>query len=597
MRDDMILDRYRPLGQIGAGGFGSVALAWDTRIQRKVAVKCMEFDQELIDAAVAGAGATSLLMEQVEGGGVPAYGAAEVPGLEEARTAALLSDPHIVGVLDFEVQGTTAYLIMEYVDGITLGQLMERFDDQMTPDVAAAVFSDVAHALSFAHENQVLHLDVKPDNVLINHQGQVKVTDFGLSSLSSAAGFGHAQGGTIGYMPPEQMNRDDLDERCDEWALASMTYEMLSGANPFLARDLKGARAAIEDAELVLPSLCMSGIDAAADDVLFYALDPDRDERYDTVADFAEELLPCLGSVSAGRRQLRRIVGAAEDDSGEGADALREVPRMDLASDAAKRAAMRIWAAASCGALAFCGASNVSWIAGGLDSLAFWGLLAGVVALGAWMPAAGALAAAACFTAAMASQGALLAAVVFASASLAWWFASGRKGAARACSGLAPALFGGFGCASVAPLACGYFLRVRPALASALYAGVLAVYLAALGSMSLSGWWMNMYWDHMGMSFEQTLLLVLRQPTTWITLASWVVSAAAVAACCAKRSRVAGVMGMVLGGALLAAGTVACAFYSSAGRSLVPDAAAIAAFLVPFAVGLVFAVSGIPERG
>ena len=99
--------------------------------------------------------------------------------------------------------------------------------------MAAAVFGSVAHALEVAHENQVLHLDIKPDDVLINRQGQVKVTDFGLATLADAGGFGAAGGCTIGYMPLEQMRGVSLDARCDEWALASVTYEMLAGENPF----------------------------------------------------------------------------------------------------------------------------------------------------------------------------------------------------------------------------------------------------------------------------------------------------------------------------------------------------------------------------
>ena len=83
-------------------------------------------------------------------------------------------------------------------------------------------------------------------------------------------------------MPLEQMRQESLDARCDEWALASVVYEMLAGENPFLAPDLARAEASIEDAELVLPSLCWDELDCGGRDVIFYALDPDREERYDT---------------------------------------------------------------------------------------------------------------------------------------------------------------------------------------------------------------------------------------------------------------------------------------------------------------------------
>ena len=84
----------------------------------------------------------------------------------------MLSDPSIVAVYDFEVQESTAYLIMEYVEGVTLTELLHRHADRLTLDVVAAVFASVSHALEVAHANQVLHLDIKPDNVLINHQAR-----------------------------------------------------------------------------------------------------------------------------------------------------------------------------------------------------------------------------------------------------------------------------------------------------------------------------------------------------------------------------------------------------------------------------------------
>ncbi|MBR2789973.1 MAG: serine/threonine protein kinase [Eggerthellaceae bacterium] len=236
----------------------------------------------------------------------------DLPGLDEARTAALLSDAHIVTVYDFQVVGGMAYLIMEYVEGMTLTRFLDEHDADLSLDIIAAIFGDVAHALSVAHGAGVLHLDIKPDNVLIDKRGQVKVTDFGLATLVDAQGFGLAGGGTIGYMPPEQMRQEDLDARTDEWALASIAYEMLTGKNPFLASTLAQAQAAVEDAELVLPSLCWSGIRPAVDDVIFKALDLDRSCRYDSVAEFADALMPCLGDAADGHRVLAEFVGGAE---------------------------------------------------------------------------------------------------------------------------------------------------------------------------------------------------------------------------------------------------------------------------------------------
>ena len=380
--DGLILDRYELLGTAGEGGFGTVQIAWDPRIQRKVAIKTIRLtEHDAARAALPGAEAvagsstaerwhgvapwTEYLADDladIAAEPLPAWEAgvaydayaegdsddgepndeawgdgrgatqaeqqagafdearrkaeqvtslAHIPGLDEARTAAMLSDPRIVTVYDFEVRGRVAYLIMEYVEGVTLTRLLGEYADYLTLDMVAAVFDSVAGALSAAHNAGVLHLDIKPDNILVNARGNVKVTDFGLATLADASGAGTTGGGTIGYMPLEQMRREHLDARTDEWSLAAIAYEMLTGDNPFRARSLEEAESAIEEAELVLPSLCWENLDEQIDDVVFYALDPNREERYASVSDFAEEMDKFLGDAAKGSAQLELVVADA----------------------------------------------------------------------------------------------------------------------------------------------------------------------------------------------------------------------------------------------------------------------------------------------
>lgn len=345
---DRILERYQPLYEAGSGGFASVIVAYDTTIRREVAIKCIPLDEAQTHITSAQDpslnGGLSLHQAPVKQGAFPddfispfeegrsgtrvldpgvsvslmdktyEHEALATPGLEEARTAAQLNDASIVQIYDFEIQDSMAYLIMEYVEGMSVGDLLREYPQDIDADVVAAIFKSVAHALQIAHKNHVLHLDIKPDNILINQKGQVKVVDFGLARLADEGGFGSAAGGTIGYMPIEQMRREELDERCDEWALASLTYELLTGSNHFFAPNLLEAEDAIFDAELVLPSLCMEGVDEALDDILFCALEPYRDERYDTVKAFAKELQPCLGSPKEGAKKLAEVLNPFEDE-------------------------------------------------------------------------------------------------------------------------------------------------------------------------------------------------------------------------------------------------------------------------------------------
>ena len=212
--EEVLLNRYRVLARRGTGGFGTVCTCWDTRLQRRVAIKRIPV----------------LDMDD----GISASTAEEALG--EARTACLLAHPNIVSVLDFEMEGAYAYLIMEYVDGLNLAELLSRVEGgTLSHDECAHMVASVGRALAFAHENGVLHLDIKPTNIMVDRRGTVKLADFGMATLASAAGYGDARGGTVGYMPPEQIQGMLVDERADVFSLAVVTWQALCGTDPFAA--------------------------------------------------------------------------------------------------------------------------------------------------------------------------------------------------------------------------------------------------------------------------------------------------------------------------------------------------------------------------
>ncbi|MFR5091206.1 MAG: protein kinase domain-containing protein [Adlercreutzia equolifaciens] len=377
-----------------------------------------------------------------------------IPGLEEARSVAKLSDTNIVTVYDCAVEGSSAYVIMEYVEGKTLAQIIDEVDDDITLDVVAAVFSAVSHALEVAHGEHTLHLDIKPENVIVNGKGQAKVADFGLAALMDATGSGTTGGGTIGYMPLEQMRQEPLDVRTDEWALASLTYEMLTGSNPFFADDLDAAEEAIEEAELVLPSLCWDELDAEADEVMFAALDPDMDERYEDVAAFAAALSPYLGNAKKGKRVLADIVnGKMEEPAAEEPERVWE-PLPPLVDRLGLRGAAivgRIVAAAAVALLAAAGMANLHLTPGSAMGLATdapiaYGVVIAVCALvAAIRPSIGVLFGYGAFVVGLAGAGAWVPAVLLTAATGAWWYFVGRRGTAQAVSALMQPLFGSVG--------------------------------------------------------------------------------------------------------------------------------------------------------
>ncbi|MCL2331949.1 MAG: serine/threonine protein kinase [Actinomycetia bacterium] len=296
--ENLLLDRYRIISQLDEGGSGTVLLAWDQRIARRVAIKRLELAGDARSARVS---------------------------LQEARVAALLQHPHIVQILDFETVGKkddspdAAYLIMEYLDGITLADIPS---EDLDADIIAAVLEAIGSALSFAHDNGVLHLDVKPNNILIDRSGQIKLADFGLSLLSSRTGHRQAEGGTLGYMPLEQLQGHPASAASDQWAFAALLYELCTDEYPYfneIARKptLARLRAAQEAGEAPLLEMRAPGLT----DIFARALARNPIARYDSVAEFCAEIAPYFGSAQQGIATLRGLCQALADaDSEEEAD-------------------------------------------------------------------------------------------------------------------------------------------------------------------------------------------------------------------------------------------------------------------------------------
>lgn len=586
---NLILNRYRPLEEAGAGGFATVLAAWDTRIQRRVAIKCLR-----LDAYASPADARS---------------PREIPGLDEARTAAMLSDSHIVGVYDFDASGAQAYLIMEYMDGITLTELM-REEGALSLDVATCVFEAVAGALETAHENQVLHLDIKPDNVLINRQGQVKVADFGLSQLSHAAGYGRAAGGTIGYMPLEQMRLEACDARTDEWALAALTYEMLVGENPFRVPGLDAAERAIEQAEVFVPSMVRDDLNEEIDEALFGALAIDRDDRFDSVELFADAMLPHMGDARRGARELAVLVGEACDDGAgfdeEGGAASAFLPgrggayaglsMFDRMAPRMKALVARLWAAVVCGFAAFEAAANIPacmTIAGRMEP-AFWGVVGVAVAAALAWPWAGAAFAVGALVVALALAGSPFLALALALAGVVWLALGGARWHACANVGATAVLAGAFGFAPVVPLLAGYFLNMKHALAATVFAAVSAFCLACAGSLDLTGWNVFAFGAMPGASaMENAALSLVASPSMWAMAVSWLVAAAVGSLLCARGNRGLAACGMLAATAVLVLGVIAAA---RLGGADFPDVAQLAPVLVAGIAMACATAAGVPQR-
>ena len=289
----IILGRYRVLETNTDGGFGSVSVCWDARLQRRVAIKQMP-----------------LLLEDES----PQQVSTIEEALAEARTSSMLAHPNIVTMFDFEVDEQYSYLVMEYVDGLNLADLLARVEDGVLSfDECAHVVDSVASALAFAHENGVLHLDIKPANILIDRSGVVKLGDFGMATLASAAGYGGARGGTIGYMPPEQIEGEMVDERSDIFSLAVVVWQALTGSCPYAANDASQSLALIRRGPSPMLSRVEPDLAGTVENTLLRALDPSPTARMASVEAFARDLVNALGDTQEGADSLSDLLRQTEE--------------------------------------------------------------------------------------------------------------------------------------------------------------------------------------------------------------------------------------------------------------------------------------------
>ncbi|HEY0711980.1 MAG TPA: protein kinase, partial [Polyangia bacterium] len=206
--------RYRALEKLGEGGMGAVYLAEHVDIERKVALKLLH--SELVQ--------NPLVLRQFR---------------QEARAASRIGNPYICDVTDWgEVEDGRVFFVMEYLDGASLGTVLKE-ERRFSPARVIPIIRQVAKALGAAHEKGIVHLDVKPDNVLLlekdGRQDGVKVVDFGIAGLLGQGSGGGKVMGTPEYMAPERAQGFGYDHRSDIYSLGVMTYEMLTGEVPLQA--------------------------------------------------------------------------------------------------------------------------------------------------------------------------------------------------------------------------------------------------------------------------------------------------------------------------------------------------------------------------
>lgn len=257
--------RYRVRARIARGGMATVYVATDLRLERRVALKVMH--GHLSDDTVF-----------------------QSRFIQEARSAARLSDPHVVNVFDQGQDGEMAYLVMEYLPGITLRELL-REHRRLTVDQTLTIMDAILSGLAAAHRAGIVHRDVKPENVLLAEDGRIKIGDFGLARATTANTASGAQlMGTIAYLAPELVTRGTADARSDIYSLGIMLYEMLAGEQPYKGEQPMQIAYQHATDSVPRPSAKNPSVPEQLDELVLWATEREPDDRPVDAAAMLERL-------------------------------------------------------------------------------------------------------------------------------------------------------------------------------------------------------------------------------------------------------------------------------------------------------------------
>ena len=323
------IGRYKIVRELGRGAMGVVYHAIDPNIGRPVAIKTIQLGGNRTPEE------QDRLRERL---------------FREARSAGILSHPGIVTIYDVEQQGDLAYIAMEFVDGPTLDQLLSE-QAAVDPVLMFSILAQTAVALDYAHGKGIVHRDIKPANIMISgpnsgSPGTVKITDFGIAKVTASEQFTMTGAivGTPHYMSPEQVQGQPVDGRSDQFSLAVIAYEMLTGEKPYTGEHLTTVVYKIVAEEPAPPHRLNPTLGGAIEVAMRKGLAKKADGRFRTCQEFVESLEKAC-EATVGWRALPRGGGLNEPTMVEQQQPSIVLPpsrrRVEASSTGERRAAPR----------------------------------------------------------------------------------------------------------------------------------------------------------------------------------------------------------------------------------------------------------------
>ena len=333
MNDQEIAGRYRVEGRLGFGGMSQVHLAFDKRLERRVAVK--------------------LLAEHL----------AEDPTFvsrfqREAQAAARLIHPNIVQVFDSGQDERTGqyFIVMEHIEGQSCAEIL-RDDGWIEVDEAVAIIEQACEGLHYAHRHGVVHRDVKPGNLLRSRDGEVKLADFGIAKATEQSSITQVGSvlGTAAYLAPEQARGEEAGPRADLYALGVVTYQLISGRLPYEAASLTELALKQQQEEPAMLDSLVAAVTPELAEAVAIALTLDPRDRYSSAREMGRAISDGALGISpaqahSGARNVARATEAtsvltsatrAHEGSGRGGAVVPRQPRRGPARAAAEPAPVR----------------------------------------------------------------------------------------------------------------------------------------------------------------------------------------------------------------------------------------------------------------
>ncbi|WP_332690160.1 Stk1 family PASTA domain-containing Ser/Thr kinase [Halalkalibacter lacteus] len=299
-----ISGRYEILETIGGGGMANVYKALDVILDRYVAVKVLQpqfsDDEQFIKRF-----------------------------RREAQSATSLAHPNIVNIYDVGEEGNTYYIVMEYVEGQTLKELIQS-RGPIPVEESVEYMEQMLAALEHSHANHIIHRDIKPHNILIGNDGIVKITDFGIARAISAATITHTNSvmGSVHYLSPEQARGGHITYKSDIYSLGIVLYEMVTGVLPFsgdtaVSIAIKHLQSEVPSARLIVPSLPQS-----VENIIRKATEKDPLKRYPTIQEMEEDVATSLNPERVNEAPFVALDG--DEEVTKAIPIFRDVDRSDL---------------------------------------------------------------------------------------------------------------------------------------------------------------------------------------------------------------------------------------------------------------------------